>query len=46
MGGLSIADVVCYLVGVQFDAIPVNVVAVAQQQVAERPRRYGDRAPR
>ncbi|KAI5275054.1 ribosomal protein S17e [Aureobasidium subglaciale] len=29
-----------------FDAINVNVVPVAQQQVAERPRRFGDRAPR
>jgi small subunit ribosomal protein S17e len=30
----------------QFDSIPVNVVAVQQQQVAERPRRFGDRNPR
>jgi len=30
----------------QFDSIPVNVVPVAQQQVAERPRRFGDRLPR
>ena len=30
----------------QFDSIPVNVVAVQQQQVAERPRRFGDRLPR
>jgi ribosomal protein S17E len=30
----------------QFDSIPVNVVAVAQQQTAERPRRFGDRPPR
>ena len=30
----------------QFDSIPVNVVPVAQQQVAERPRRFGDRPPR
>ncbi|CAD0108440.1 unnamed protein product [Aureobasidium uvarum] len=29
-----------------FDAINVNVVPVAQQQVAERPRRFGDRLPR
>lgn len=29
----------------QFDSIPVNVVAVAQQQVQERPRRFGDRRP-
>ncbi|KAF2174434.1 hypothetical protein K469DRAFT_591956 [Zopfia rhizophila CBS 207.26] len=28
-----------------FDSIPVNVVAVAQQQVADRPRRFGDRRP-
>ncbi|CAD0024102.1 unnamed protein product, partial [Aureobasidium pullulans] len=28
-----------------FDAINVNVVPVAQQQVAERPRRFGDRLP-
>ena len=30
----------------QFDSIPVNVVAVAQQQVAERPRRFEGRPPR
>lgn len=30
----------------QFDSIPVNVVAVQQQQVAERPRRFGDGLPR
>ena len=30
----------------QFDSIPVNVVAVSQQQVTERPRRFGDRPPR
>lgn len=30
----------------QFDGIPVNVVAVQQQQIAERPRRFGDRPPR
>jgi small subunit ribosomal protein S17e len=30
----------------QFDTIPVNVVAVAQQQVQDRPRRFGDRPPR
>ena len=30
----------------QFDSIPVNVVPVAAQQVAERPRRFGDRNPR
>ncbi|RDL31986.1 40S ribosomal protein S17 [Venustampulla echinocandica] len=29
-----------------FDAIPVSVVAVAQQQTVERPRRFGDRPPR
>ena len=29
-----------------FDGIPVNVVAVQQQQVAERPRRFGDRPQR
>ncbi|MCJ1330630.1 40S ribosomal protein S17 [Thelotrema lepadinum] len=28
-----------------FDAIPVNVVPVVQQQVAERPRRFADRRP-
>ena len=28
-----------------FDSIPVNVVAVAQQQVQDRPRRFGDRRP-
>jgi len=30
----------------QFDSIPVNVVAVAQQQTVERPRRFNDRPPR
>jgi small subunit ribosomal protein S17e len=30
----------------QFDSIPVNVVAVQQQQVADRPRRFGDGLPR
>ena len=33
----------------QFDSIPVNVVPVQQQQVAERPRRFeggGGRPPR
>jgi small subunit ribosomal protein S17e len=30
----------------QFDNIPVNVVPVQQQQVQERPRRFGDRNPR
>ena len=30
----------------QFDSIAVNVVQVQQQQVAERPRRFGDRPPR
>ncbi|KAL9637086.1 MAG: hypothetical protein Q9164_002420 [Protoblastenia rupestris] len=29
-----------------FDSIPVNVVAVAQQQVVERPRRFEGRPPR
>ncbi|KAI9888173.1 MAG: 40S ribosomal protein S17 [Watsoniomyces obsoletus] len=29
-----------------FDSIPVNVVNVTQQQVNERPRRFGDRPPR
>ncbi|MDI1491638.1 MAG: 40S ribosomal protein S17.e.B [Ramalina farinacea] len=29
-----------------FDSLSVNVVAVAQQQVAERPRRFGDRLPK
>ena len=32
--------------GAQFDSIPVNVVAVQQQQVADRPRRFNDRGPR
>lgn len=32
--------------GAQFDSIPVNVVAVSQQQVAERPRRFEGRPPR
>ncbi len=30
----------------QFDSIPVNVVAVAQQQTVERPRRFEGRPPR
>ncbi|KAE9963494.1 40S ribosomal protein S17 [Venturia inaequalis] len=29
-----------------FETIPVNVIAVAQQQVQDRPRRFGDRPPR
>ena len=29
----------------KFDSIPVNVVSVAQQQAAERPRRFQDRRP-
>merc|ERR1712000_299321 len=29
-----------------FDSINVNVVAVAQQQTIDRPRRFGDRPPR
>ncbi|KAI2607405.1 40S ribosomal protein S17 [Hypoxylon fragiforme] len=29
-----------------FENVPVNVVPVTQQQTAERPRRFGDRAPR
>ncbi|KAN0096198.1 ribosomal protein S17e [Hyaloscypha variabilis] len=29
-----------------FDSIPVNVVAVSQQQTVERPRRFNDRPPR
>ncbi len=29
-----------------FDGINVNVVAVAQQQTVDRPRRFGDRPPR
>ena len=29
-----------------FDSIPVNVVAVAQQQTVERPRRFEGRPPR
>jgi small subunit ribosomal protein S17e len=32
---------------IQFDSIPVNVVAVTQQQTVERgPRRFNDRPPR
>lgn len=30
----------------QFDSIPVNVMAVAQQQTIERPRRFEGRPPR
>jgi small subunit ribosomal protein S17e len=30
----------------QFDSIPTNVIAVSQQQVVERPRRFNDRNPR
>ncbi|RJE25758.1 40s ribosomal protein S17 [Aspergillus sclerotialis] len=29
------------LKSIGFDSVPVNVVAVSQQQVAERPRRFG-----
>ncbi|KAL9101397.1 MAG: hypothetical protein Q9163_003332 [Psora crenata] len=29
-----------------FDSLSVNVVNVTQQQVAERPKRFGDRLPR
>jgi small subunit ribosomal protein S17e len=29
-----------------FDSLKVNVVTVSQQQVQERPRRFGDRPPR
>ncbi len=29
----------------QFDSIPVSVIAVQQQQVAERPRRFNDNRP-
>lgn len=34
------------MINPQFDSIPVNVVAVQQQQVAERPRRFNDRPAR
>ena len=30
----------------QFDSIPTNVIAVSQQQVVERPRRFNDRPQR
>jgi small subunit ribosomal protein S17e len=30
----------------QFDSIPTNVIAVSQQQVVERPRRFNDRPAR
>lgn len=33
----------CLLTSIQFDSVPVNVVAVSQQQVQERPRRFGNR---
>merc|ERR1711900_117125 len=29
-----------------FDSIPTNVIAVSQQQIVERPRRFGDGLPR
>ncbi|KAH8426549.1 40S ribosomal protein eS17 [Aspergillus melleus] len=31
------------LKSIGFDSVPVNVVAVAQQNIAERPRRFGNR---
>lgn len=40
---LIIAD---HTYSIQFDSIPVNVVSVSQQQMTERPRRFGDRPPR
>lgn len=51
--GVCVSTLACFHQAVytdnvlQFDSIPVNVVAVAQQQVAERPRRFdGPRPPR
>ena len=38
--------VIYFLTIFQFDSIPVNVVAVSQQQTIERPRRFNDRPQR
>jgi len=44
--GTRIGDATMLICVLQFDSISVNVVAVQQQQVADRPRRFGDRPPR
>ena len=43
---LTPQDSTLHLTHTQFDAINVNVVPVAQQQVVERPRRFGAGLPR
>ena len=45
-GKLRVLGGIANGLALQFDSIPVNVVAVSQQQIAERPRRFGDRPPR
>ena len=46
--GVSLISIALVLTSMdlQFDSIPVNVVAVAQQQTVERPRRFEGRPPR
>ena len=46
--GVSVISIALVLTSMdlQFDSIPVNVVAVAQQQTVERPRRFEGRPPR
>ena len=46
--GVSVISIALVLTStdLQFDSIPVNVVAVAQQQTVERPRRFEGRPPR
>ena len=46
--GVSVISIALVLTSMdlQFDSIPVNVMAVAQQQTVERPRRFEGRPPR
>lgn len=44
--GVYVLATKCADYDMQFDSIPVNVVAVAQQQTVERPRRFEGRPPR
>jgi small subunit ribosomal protein S17e len=44
--GAYVLAIKCADYDMQFDSIPVNVVAVAQQQTVERPRRFEGRPPR
>ena len=50
LGVCGVSVISIYLVltpmDLQFDSIPVNVMAVAQQQTIERPRRFEGRPPR